>query len=523
VALVGLFGLAAPAFAEDPTVTITSLSSGSLQAGETSTLKYTVKNNNPPTGETSATVKVSFSGFQSGEVSCQGSCDFTQAIAAGQTSSEFTATIKAGTVPANQTRNGSIHIKVGIGNGNNAEVARDLTVQGAAQTVVQTVPEVSGTVVDAYTNKPIEGASVSIQDSTPTTWTIGTDRTGTFKITSSADKPIKPGTIAFTVDKDGIQPFTGVTKQANANVALTGVRLAVMPIASASASAPAGGATGEVTADVQPLDTGETTNTAGESSGGGLSWVLIAVGAVLVALGVGAIVLLFVRKKDDNDPDDDDPKNRKGGPPPQQGPPGRGGPRGPQPRRGGPPEMAPPMRGGPGHDPTRPMRTPVSPGPRADQTMIAPSPLANAPTQLHSRVPPPEHADPYGAQRHNGGQPGYGQNPYGAPGGGAYGQPPHGANPTSAYPGGGPTYGQGPDQYGQQTYGQAYGQGPAVDPYAQPPGYGQPGYGGPDSYGPAGQDQRGQDQRGQDQRGRPGPPPAAPPQADPRRVDWLDD
>jgi hypothetical protein len=147
------------------------------------------------------------------------------------------------------------------------------------------------------------------------------------------------------------------------------------------------------------------------------------------------------------------------------------------------------------------MRPPVSPGPRGDQTMISPSPLANAPTQLHGRIP--DQTDPYGAPPpRNGGQPGYGQDPYGAAGGGA-----HGGSPTSVYPAGSPTYGQGPDQYGQQ----GYGQGPGTDPYGpQQAGYGQ------DGYNPA--HGGGYEPRGQ----RPGPaqPPAQP---DPRRVDWLDD
>jgi hypothetical protein len=278
------------------------------------------------------------------------------------------------------------------------------------------------------------------------------------------------------------------------------------PTASAAAVGPS--ADLNTPANISSLDTGANVPTANGSSGG-LSWILIAVGAILVALGVGAIVLLFVRKKAEEDPDGQDPNAPyRGGPPAQQGPPGRGGPRPPQ--RRGPPDMGPPMRSGPGSDPTRQMRPPVSPGPRGDQTMISPSPLANAPTQLHGRIPP-EQADPYGAPppRHNGGQPGYGQNPYGAAGGG--GPTAHGA--TSAYPAGSPTYGQGPDQYGQQ----GYGQGPGTDPYGpQQGGYGQPGYNGQDGYNPA--QGGGYEPRGQ----RPGPtqPPAQP---DPRRVDWLDD
>jgi hypothetical protein len=124
--------------------------------------------------------------------------------------------------------------------------------------------------------------------------------------------------------------------------------------------------------------------------GGGLSWILIAIGGVLVLLGIGAIVLLFVRKRDDTG-ETDHPGPRRGGPHPHA-PPGRGGgpggPRPPMPRRGGPPERTQVMRGDPRG------RPPVSGGPRgADQTMIARSPLADVPTQLHNRVPA-DYADP---------------------------------------------------------------------------------------------------------------------------------
>ena len=94
---------------------------------------------------------------------------------------------------------------------------------------------------------------------------------------------------------------------------------------------------------------------------------------------------------------------------------------------------------------------------------------------------------------------------------------------TPGYPGGAPTYGQGPDHYGQ-PYGQSHGQGPAADPYGPQPGYGQnpeygqPGYG-QDPYAP-GQGPGYEPREPRDPRA-PRPGPAS--QHDPRRVDWLDD
>jgi hypothetical protein len=135
------------------------------------------------------------------------------------------------------------------------------------------------------------------------------------------------------------------------------------------------------------------------------------------------------------------------------------------------------MRGGPGGRPGGPG------GPRGDQTMIARSPLADMPTQMHRPVSGP-HGGPPPA--------GYGQNPYASNPAGGQG----GGGGYQNYPGGAPpNYGQ-PDPYGN-----AYG------PH-------QGGYGGPPPQG--GHDQGGHGRNEHDPRGpRPGSPD--------RRVDWLED
>ena len=223
---------------------------------------------------------------------------------------------------------------------------------------------------------------------------------------------------------------------------------------------------------------------------GGLFWVMISVGGLLVLLGIAAIVLIFVRKKDEGDDQPGRGPGGRGGPGGPgghgRGPGGPGGP--PGQRRGGPPDRTQRMPVGPGgYDPGgRPPR-PVSPGPRGDQTMIARSPLADAPTQMHGRVP--DHNDPH---RQGGyGQPGYGQQ--GPPPG--YGQPGYGPGQPGHQ--GQPGYGQQQGYGGQQPAGGGYGQ--------QPPPYGQEGHG--------------QDGYGQDPRQQPRPPQ----HGEGRRVDWMDD
>jgi hypothetical protein len=494
----GLFGIASPAYAAAPQVTITSLSSGTLTSGDSATLKFRVKNNNP--GDGSANIKVTFGGDAAAHLSCQGNCDFTQSI--NGTSSEFTATIKANNVPAGGPKTGNIHIEAEIDN-ESGGADRGITVQpDAAQSVV---PEVSGQVVDVYTNAAIKGAKVRIADSASHVWDdVGTDDNGAFKITSSQDKPIAAGMISFEVTKDGINPYT-TTKTATAGQALNNVRLTVSPLASPTVSA---SAAPSVTASVN-TEPGNTDVAAPADEGpGGLFWVMISVGALLVLLGIAAIVMIFVRKKDEDDTGDfgRGPGGRggPGGPGGHgRGPGGPGGP--PGQRRGGPPDRTQRMPGGPGgYDPSgRPPR-PVSPGPRGDQTMIARSPLADVPTQMHGRVP--EHHDPHR-------QGGYGQQPgYGQPG---YGQGPQGhGQPGYGQPG----YGQGQPGYGQQGYGAqqtagGYGGQQTAGGYGGQQTAG--GYGGQQQ--PYSQEGHGQEAYGQDPRQRP------PQHGEGRRVDWMDD
>jgi hypothetical protein len=160
VVAASLFGVASPALAQDPTVTITGLQSGSLPSGGSTTLNFKVKNNNPTEG--SANVVVNFTGELGGVMSCEGNCNFTQAIPGGQEAS-FTATLRAGNVQAGQNRNGQVRITADFGGGDEGQAARDISVQGPQQQA--TVPEVSGTVTDVYTTTPIKAAKVTLQDS----------------------------------------------------------------------------------------------------------------------------------------------------------------------------------------------------------------------------------------------------------------------------------------------------------------------------------------------------------------------
>jgi hypothetical protein len=475
----GLAFTAGPALADEPTVTITNLP-GAMNTGSQTQVQYNIKN----TAGSPVLVHISFTDALNGVMSCPqpADCDYTKIV---NDNDNLQATLAAGQVDPGQTKSGNVKIDVVVhlpGGDKNVSTSAPLTVNGPAQQ--QNVPEISGVVVDSSTGKPLPSAVVSVQDSgSPVgNWTIGSDALGKFRIVSTPDKPIRAtGPISMVVKKDGYQDFQQAFPHPVAGTAITAVRVAMMPTNAPTTSVvtPSGGVT--TGGAVGPTDTGDTTvSGTGGSGGGGLSWALIAIGGVLVALGIAAIVILLVRRKGD---DDEETPHGPGGPGGGRGSGGPGGRRGPvrnpqpPPRR---PEPTTVMRGGrPGG--------PGGPGARGgDQTMIARSPLADMPTQMHGRVPPQQGGP-------QGGPPpaGYGQNPYAS---GQYGgqQPTYGGG-NAGYPGGSPpNYGQ-PDPYGN-----AYG------PQQHQGGYG-PQQGG--GHGQGGQ--QGNDPRGN----RPGD----------RRVDWLED
>jgi hypothetical protein len=469
MAAASLFGIAAPALAAGTSAQLsdTNVNPSTINPNQQVTISFSVKD----TGDAGQiTVEVNSS---NPKVTCVGSCKNTAVTFMANETKQYSFKFAA-TGSFSGPDNATLQIKATpLGNGAGQPATDNnetVNINAPTQTQAATVPEVSGTVVDVFTGVPIDAATVSIQDSAnpPHTYSVGTDKNGVYKFTSTPDKPIVAGTIAFAVDKTGLQTFPGATRQANPGQALTGVKLSVAPVNSTVTPSNQQQQTtnAQNTATLPPDETRQVADSGGGS--GGLSWVLIAIGGVLVLLGIGAIVLLLVRRNgaggDDDGSDDPNrpgPRGGSGGPGRGgRGGQGRGGPGGgaggPGPRQGGP---GGPMRGsggGGGYDPTRPLRSPASPGPRAEQTVIAPSPLA-------------------------GGQPRGGRPGQGGPGPNGYGQ--QGGQ-------GGYTPQQG--QYGGEHQG-------GYDPYAnQQDSYGQPGYGG-------------------------GPRPGPGPQSDGRRIEWTDD
>jgi hypothetical protein len=221
------------------------------------------------------------------------------------------------------------------------------------------VTEVSGKVVNQTTGDPVPNAQVTLKDSAGSEHSATANGKGEFRVTPQNNKPIAAGALSLTATIEG---FADGTANANgtAGKATTGVRISMKPTtASVPPSAPAAGDPGASEApSTEATGLANPSNTSKDSGGPSmLSWLLIGVGVVLVLLGIGAIVLLLMRRKDDPD----DGVNDYGDRPNQMAPAGAGAYRG------------------------------------ADRTMVAGSPGMNDATAIVGQQQLDEFPDPYAA------------------------------------------------------------------------------------------------------------------------------
>lgn len=314
----------------------------------------------------------------------------------------------------------------------------------ATQPAATTVSEVSGTVTDSTTGKGVKGASVTMEDSAGKSRTANTDDAGKFRFLGNEANPIAPGNISLSIT---IANYDAATKDVTGQAGkVASVKIPIVPVGStASAIAPPTEESTPAGADTQSAvpGAGNTTKASSDSGGSGFSsYILIALGALLVIFGIVAIVLLLRRRGDDDDEDvDEEPGPRRGG----------GGQR-PGYRQ---PQADPTMVGAMGGAPTM-----INRGAANDATAIVRPGRAN-----DYDVPP----DPYGAPLPRAGS-GYGAASagagYGAANGGGYNDQPAGyAQGAPAGPGYGPSSRPAVDPYGPE-----YGAGGGYND--QPAGYG---------------------------------------------------
>ncbi|MEU4565937.1 carboxypeptidase regulatory-like domain-containing protein [Micromonospora sp. NPDC023956] len=456
---------ATPALAANVSV---SPGSVTLQAGGDATVTVQV---NP--GGQDEEARLSVTGLPSG-VSCSGCNGEVEFDQPGQQKSVL-LTLKAS--DGARAANGSVTVRVEADSGP-ATANFSLTVQARPADPTpsqnQTVRRISGKVTNTANGKPVPNATVALMDSQRHQYTTTTDEDGDWRFDGSAQNPITPGQIVLGASFNEVRKT--VTINASAGQNMTGQRISLALPVEATAS-PTPGTTEEPVPTEDPVEEpteepgatpGAATNAAEEDSGGFDSWLLIILGGLFVAIGVGTIVLLWMRRRES--PDDEDADDVRGA---AATPAARGA-----------------LRGG-ADDATRVVNR-VGP----DATMVGGASLADAPTMMHNRplvddVPP----DPYGAPPPQPGQ-GYGSAGQGGWSGGGYGDAAptqaggYGTGGYGAAPSSGGPYGNAPSSgspYGTApASGGGYGNAPSSgSPYGTAPASGG-GYGGQQDYGTPG-------------------------------------
>ncbi|MFI7609102.1 carboxypeptidase-like regulatory domain-containing protein [Micromonospora sp. NPDC049366] len=466
---------ATPALAA-PTVTNVSASPGTVQAGGEVTVSYTLALDDPPVP---ADVTVSSS---NSKVQCIDGCDRGNVTQGGTLTAKFKV--------ADDAQNGTARITVRARGGFGAPSEGSTTVTVTAKAAppppneVQTVRSISGKVVVQANGDAVPNAVVMLQDSTGRIQQTSSDGSGNFRFTGTTDRPIAPGRIDLGASFDNIVARKSINASAGQTVTGQRISLAIKVEATPSATPsateealPTEEATEEGTEETPEATEGAAAdNASNESSGGGMgSYIIILLGGLLVAAGVGTIVLLWMKRKDNPDGADDDAPTGAAD-------------------AGAVPASRGAYRGA--DDRTR-VVNPVGAGP--DPTMVAGgTALSEAPTMMHRPVVDDVPPDPYGVppqqtygangqQGWSGG--GYGDEPAGY-GAGGYGNAPSSGGGYGNAPGSGGGYGAG----GDGGYGNAPGYGAAGDGgYGNAPGSGggygaggDGGYGSRDYTAPAG-------------------------------------
>ncbi len=413
---------ATPALAANPDVQITNLPNGTLQSGQQTSMTFRVKNNNELPTPFNISVNV-FNGL-----SCQGDCNIPARVVGPNEEVSITVNLVAGDVAAGQERSGKVRVSARAG-GDQGGDERDMTVRGPnpapTSQAPQTVRSIAGKVV-ARSGDGVPNAYVLLVDSAGRQRDTTSDGNGNFRFTGNSGNPIAPGRVDIGASKDDIRATVSFT--ANAGQQITGRRITLAIETSASPSAtPSESVSAEPTedpfaddatdeTDAPPGDAPAAQAPAGnESSGGFGNWLLILLGGLFVAIGVGTIVLLWMKRKENEDPDPDG-----------------------EPVAGAPAGAVPAARGSfAGADDQTRVVNRVGSAP--DPTMVGGPGLANAPTMMHQPVVDDVPPDPYGAP----------PQPYGAAGGsgqqawsGGYGDEQGGGY------GGGPGYGNAPSSGG---------------------------------------------------------------------------
>lgn len=357
------------ALASPPNVRITSLTT-EVASGAAVNMEYVVADTNNGQGD-DPTAQIQVTGMR-----CSSGCNEIAEVS--RNGRRFTANMTAPTVNAGASQNVTIQITATI-NGESNSTQQTVTVQGPDKPA--TVTRVSGTVRDQG-GKSVSGAQVAIKDGGGNAYSTTTNGSGGYSFNSSDANPIVAGSVTIAALKSGFESAR-VTIQATAgrsvNQPLTLKALVAAATTSPTASAPAEASEEAVdpATDTATTEATQPATDAASADGGSGSWLFLLLGGLLVAAGVGTIVLVVMRRRNAADGMGDDDPSVLGG---------------------GRPGLVPAGGHARFNDATR-VSSPM--GASRDATMVAPlagaGSIADAPTMLHRSMPADdEFPDPYG-------------------------------------------------------------------------------------------------------------------------------
>ncbi|MEU8236327.1 carboxypeptidase-like regulatory domain-containing protein [Actinoplanes sp. NPDC048967] len=300
VALAGamLAGYAAPATAAPPAIRILRVSSESVPSGGTVQVRFQATNNNQRTEKVFVAV--------SGGLRCTAGCAAAPDLGPGK-SRTFEATVVAPKVGPGQESGRNLAVSVRIGTQTAFDHKMIIVRGGNTPPSSAAVSRVTGRVRDAD-GKAITGASLTVRDSAGHEYRTTSDGKGRFSVKASDSKPIAAGSITVVADKDGYRaaratvPGTarGVTVRLVLAALPTPTRTSPSPTAAQSTPAAEKPAPKASLAGVVP----EAAGTAHDDGSGSLMFTLL--GGLLVAAGLGTLVLMVIRRR--RRPADPDPQ-----------------------------------------------------------------------------------------------------------------------------------------------------------------------------------------------------------------------
>jgi hypothetical protein len=294
IALVGasLAVSASPAAAAPQTVRILGVSAENVKPGETVRVRFSVTNNG--SGAETAIVVVG------GGLRCTSGCRAEPNLGPGR-SQTFEAKVVAPDARPGEIIGLNISVGVRLG-GQNSYDFKMVYVHGPGASSpgedppAAGVSKVSGRVRDTG-GKAIGGVKLTVRDSAGHEYRTTSDRGGQFSITSTAGRTIAAGSITVSAAVDGYRTARTTVRGTAGNAAT--VRLTLSAVVAPATTPPP---TEAAAALASPLATDDTPAAApptlkAVSDEGGISVPFLALGGLLVAAGVGALVLVVMRRR----------------------------------------------------------------------------------------------------------------------------------------------------------------------------------------------------------------------------------